>query len=171
VLRSLARRIDAVTAEAAELERELLGHVRALAPQLLDEPGVGPIVAAQVIVAWSHRGRLRSEGRLRPPRRRRAGPGLERTDHAPPAQPRRRPPAQPRTAHDRPPPTPPRPGDQGLHRATHRRGQEQPRSSPPTQAVPRPPPLPTAPATGAADGLTSHRSIIPAHSGTRTPCR
>ena len=61
VLRSLARRIDAVTAEAAELERELLGHVRALAPQLLDEPGVGPIVAAQVIVAWSHRGRLRSE--------------------------------------------------------------------------------------------------------------
>jgi transposase len=61
VLRSLARRIDAATAEAAELERELLGHVRALAPQLLDEPGVGPIVAAQVIVAWSHRGRLRSE--------------------------------------------------------------------------------------------------------------
>jgi transposase len=61
VLRSLARRIEAATAEAAELERELLGHVRALAPQLLDEPGVGPVVAAQVIVAWSHRGRLRSE--------------------------------------------------------------------------------------------------------------
>lgn len=61
VLRSLACRIDAATAEAAELERELLGQVRALAPQLLDEPGVGPIVAAQVIVAWSHRGRLRSE--------------------------------------------------------------------------------------------------------------
>jgi hypothetical protein len=35
--------------------------VRALAPALLDEPGVGPIVAAQLIVAWSHRGRLRSE--------------------------------------------------------------------------------------------------------------
>jgi transposase len=61
VLRSLARRIEAATLEAAELERELLGHVRALAPQLLDEPGVGPIVAAQLIVAWSHRGRLRSE--------------------------------------------------------------------------------------------------------------
>jgi transposase len=61
VLRSLAQRIQAATVEAAELERELLGHVRALAPQLLDEPGVGPIVAAQLIIAWSHRGRLRSE--------------------------------------------------------------------------------------------------------------
>jgi transposase len=61
VLRSLARRIEAATLEAAELERELLAHVRALAPGLLDEPGVGPIVAAQLIVAWSHRGRLRSE--------------------------------------------------------------------------------------------------------------
>ena len=61
VLRSLARRIDAATSEAAELEREILAHVRALAPQLLDESGVGPIVAAQLLVAWSHRGRVRSE--------------------------------------------------------------------------------------------------------------
>jgi transposase len=61
VLRSLARRVQAATAEADELERELLTHVRALAPGLLDEPGVGPVVAAQLIVAWSHRGRLRSE--------------------------------------------------------------------------------------------------------------
>jgi transposase len=61
VLRSLASRIEAATLEAAELERELLGHVRALAPALLEEPGVGPIVAAQLIVAWSHPGRLRSE--------------------------------------------------------------------------------------------------------------
>jgi transposase len=61
VLRSLARRIEAATAEAGELEHELLGHVRVLAPALLNEPGVGPIVAAQLLVAWSHRGRLRSE--------------------------------------------------------------------------------------------------------------
>ena len=61
VLRSLARRVRAATIEAAELEREILAQVRALAPALLDEPGVGPIVAAQLIVAWSHRGRLRSE--------------------------------------------------------------------------------------------------------------
>ena len=61
VLRSLARRVRTATVEADELERELLGHVRALAPHLLAEPGVGPIVAAHLIVAWSHRGRLRSE--------------------------------------------------------------------------------------------------------------
>jgi len=61
VLRSLARRIQAATVEAAELEREILAHVRALAPQLLDEPGIGPIVAAQLIVSWSHQGRVRSE--------------------------------------------------------------------------------------------------------------
>ena len=47
---------ETATAEAAELERELLAHVRALAPALLDEPGVGPVVAAQLIVAWSHGG-------------------------------------------------------------------------------------------------------------------
>jgi transposase len=61
VLRSLAGRIRAATVEADELKQEILGHVRALAPRLLDEPGVGPIVAAQLLVAWSHRGRLRSE--------------------------------------------------------------------------------------------------------------
>jgi transposase len=61
VLRSLARRVEAATSEAAELEREILAHVRALAPRLLDEPGIGPIVAAQLIVTWSHHGRVRSE--------------------------------------------------------------------------------------------------------------
>jgi transposase len=61
VLRSLARRIVAATHEADELEQAIVTHVRALAPALLDEPGIGPVVAAQLIVAWSHRGRLRSE--------------------------------------------------------------------------------------------------------------
>ncbi len=60
-LRSLARRIEAATAEADELEREILKHVRAVVPELLDEPGVGPIVAAQLIVTWSHKDRVRSE--------------------------------------------------------------------------------------------------------------
>jgi len=61
VLRTLARRAQSATVEAAELEAEILAHVQALAPELLAEPGVGPIVAAQVIVTWSHRGRVRSE--------------------------------------------------------------------------------------------------------------
>jgi transposase len=61
VLRTLARRIQAATAEAETLEREILSHVRALVPELLDEPGIGPIVAAQLIVTWSHRDRIDSE--------------------------------------------------------------------------------------------------------------
>jgi transposase len=60
-LRTLARRVQAASIEAAELESEILTHARALAPRLLEEPGVGPIVAAQIIVAWSHPGRVRSE--------------------------------------------------------------------------------------------------------------
>ena len=60
-LRSLAQRIQAATDEAALLEREILAHVRALAPELLTEAGVGPIVAAQLIVSWSHKDRVRSE--------------------------------------------------------------------------------------------------------------
>jgi transposase len=61
VLRSLAQRIQAATREADELEREILAHVRALVPKLLDEPGIGPIVAAQLIVTWSHHDRVRNE--------------------------------------------------------------------------------------------------------------
>ena len=40
---------------------EILGHVRALVPELLNEAGVGAIVAAQLIVTWSHRDRVRNE--------------------------------------------------------------------------------------------------------------
>jgi transposase len=61
VLRSLARRILTATEEADDLERELLNHVPATATKLLDEPAVGPIVAAQLIVSWSHHDRVRSE--------------------------------------------------------------------------------------------------------------
>jgi hypothetical protein len=60
-LRMLARRAQAATLEANELERQIAEHVRLLAPALLDEPGVGAIVAAQLLVAWSHHDRLRSE--------------------------------------------------------------------------------------------------------------
>jgi transposase len=60
-LRSLARRVQAATKEARDLEREIDRLVRALAPPLLAEPGVGPISAARILLAWSHRGRLASE--------------------------------------------------------------------------------------------------------------
>ncbi len=156
VLRSLARRIEAATREAAELEREILAHVRALAPALLDEPGVGPIVAAQLIVAWSHRGRLRSEaafarlagvapvpassGQTRRHRLSRGGDRqLNRALHTVVLH---------RRQHD--------------HRQTDRRREEPTRRHPAAQALPRPPPLPTTAKPGAADDLTGHRSFIPA---------
>jgi transposase len=60
-LRSTARRALALEAEAAELEAELRALVEALCPRLLAEPGVGTISAAELINAWSHPGRIRSE--------------------------------------------------------------------------------------------------------------
>jgi transposase len=60
-LRGCAQRIEALTAEAHILERELTTHVRALAPALLDEPGIGPISAAAILIAYSHHGRFPNE--------------------------------------------------------------------------------------------------------------
>ena len=60
-LRRLARRILDLEAEAAEHEREIRALVRAWRPDLLELLGVGPIVAAVVLCAWSHPGRVRSE--------------------------------------------------------------------------------------------------------------
>ena len=61
VLQLLARRIGALTLEERSLTRELHERTSRIAPQLLAEPGIGPISAAQTLVSWSHPGRLRSE--------------------------------------------------------------------------------------------------------------
>ena len=60
-LRLAARRALALGAEADELEARLQPLVEALAPGLLAEPGVGVITGAQILNAWSHPGRFRSE--------------------------------------------------------------------------------------------------------------
>jgi transposase len=60
-LRSLALRIRLVDKEIRANERQLRGLVEAVMPALLDEPGVGPVSAAHLLVAWSHPGRCRSE--------------------------------------------------------------------------------------------------------------
>jgi transposase len=60
-LRSIARRVLQLTAEERELAGEIETLTRKLAPQLLDQPGVGPHAAAQLVLSWSHRGRIESE--------------------------------------------------------------------------------------------------------------
>jgi transposase len=60
-LRSTAQRIQLLAVAAAGLRADLERLVAAVAPWLLELPGVGPISAAQVLVSWSHAGRLRSE--------------------------------------------------------------------------------------------------------------
>lgn len=60
-LRATARRIHALEAEAADLELNIREIVEAWCPSLLDLPGVGSITAAQLLIAWSHPGRIRSE--------------------------------------------------------------------------------------------------------------
>jgi transposase len=60
-LKALARRIRQLATEERELAHEIEQLTRTLAPQLLDQPGVGPLLAAQVVLSWSHRGRIHSE--------------------------------------------------------------------------------------------------------------
>ena len=60
-LRRLAHRIGALTGEADDAAAQITALVRALAPTLLDQIGVGPLTAAQILISWSHPGRLRHE--------------------------------------------------------------------------------------------------------------
>jgi len=60
-LRSIARRVLQLTDEERELAGEIETLTRKLAPQLLDQPGVGPHAAAQLVLSWSHQGRITSE--------------------------------------------------------------------------------------------------------------
>lgn len=60
-LRTLARRVRSLTAEATEHEKAIKAIVTAWRPDLLAQVGIGPIVAATVLCAWSHPGRIHSE--------------------------------------------------------------------------------------------------------------
>ena len=61
VLHTTAQRIGYLQAEIDELGDRLAPLVDAIAPWLVDLPGIGPVTAAQVLVSWSYGGRLRSE--------------------------------------------------------------------------------------------------------------
>jgi transposase len=61
VLHGLARRIRFLEAEALDHEKAIGAIVRSWRPDLLDLTGIGPIVAATVLTAWSHPGRCRND--------------------------------------------------------------------------------------------------------------
>ena len=60
-LRALARRIQLLNAEIAQHTQAITTLVRAWRPDLLSPTGVGPMVAAIVLCAWSHPGRCRTD--------------------------------------------------------------------------------------------------------------
>jgi len=60
-MRATARRVQALQAEADDLESEIRIIVRTMAPVLLGEAGVGDVSAAEILMAWSHPGRFRSD--------------------------------------------------------------------------------------------------------------
>jgi transposase len=60
-LRSIARRVLQLASEERELARQIETLTQKLAPQLLEQPGVGPHAAAQLVLSWSHHGRIDSE--------------------------------------------------------------------------------------------------------------
>lgn len=61
VLHTLAARIQFLTSEAAAHEKAILALVRSWRSDLLTLPGIGPIVAATILAAWSHPGRCRDD--------------------------------------------------------------------------------------------------------------
>jgi transposase len=60
-LRRLATHIGAWDRELRANKAQLRQLVTQVMPVLLDQPGVGPMSAAQLLVSWSHPGRFRSE--------------------------------------------------------------------------------------------------------------
>jgi transposase len=60
-LRALARRIQLLNGEIAQHTQAITTLVRAWRPDLLTPTGVGPMVAAIVLCAWSHPGRCRTD--------------------------------------------------------------------------------------------------------------
>src|SRR6266511_3580974 len=61
VLRRLGRRVARLSEEIAEVERGLAALLGELAPELLEECGVGPVCGAQLLVSSGHSSRMTSE--------------------------------------------------------------------------------------------------------------
>ena len=62
MLRRIALRVQHLSSEIDELDRQLETIVSELVPELLQECGVGPVCAAQLVVSSGDPDRMRSEG-------------------------------------------------------------------------------------------------------------
>ncbi|MFZ2015214.1 MAG: transposase [Nocardioides sp.] len=158
-LRTLARRAHAMLKEARELQKAMLAIIRSWRPDLLEQFGAGPIVAATVLCAWSHPGRIHSEAAFAMLRRRGTYPSEQRSGHHPvSAQPLRRPPVQQRLAHRGPDQDPVPTSDPRLHHPSPRGGKDQSRDQTLPSSLRRTRPLPAA-RIRYRSGLTKHRSV------------
>jgi transposase len=63
-LRACARRTLTLQREANELEQAISAEISRLAPSLLDQPGIGAITAAQLLISWSEPDRVSRGPRL-----------------------------------------------------------------------------------------------------------
>jgi transposase len=60
-MRDVASLIQDLTVRAEAYERQMKSLVQAMAPGLLAQPGLGTLTAGQILVSWSHAGRVASE--------------------------------------------------------------------------------------------------------------
>src|SRR5512133_2084499 len=128
IARDELRRIRELTQAINALEAEIADLVAQVAPQLLDEPGFGPLTAAKLVGEIA--GAQRFATAAKPARATGVAPIPASSGNT-----QRRP--APRDRHPRPLPS----ADPRLHRASPQPRQEHPRSHPLPQALPHPPRL------------------------------
>lgn len=145
---SSARRWEYLNAQIVELDQEIAKITTQTAPHLLDQFGVGPDVAATLLItAGGNPERLRARGQLRGPLRRQSDPGIIRKHTPLPSKPRPhgfvgvsiRPGALQHRGHGS---SAQRPTNPQIRGAANRRKAQPPRHHALHQAIPRPTPLP-----------------------------
>jgi hypothetical protein len=105
IVRDELRRLRELRLAINQLEREITELVQQIAPQLLHEPGFGPLIAAKLVGEIAGAQRFATPAKLCTCRGRRADPRQFGQHPAPPARPGRQPPDQrgaaPRDRHPR----------------------------------------------------------------------
>jgi transposase len=152
IARDELRRLRELTQAINQLEIEIAALVAHAAPQLLREPGFGPLTAAKLVGEIAGAARFATDAKLA----RAAGlapiPVQLGAHRSPPARSRRQPADQRRHPPRRHHPRPLSPRNDRLHRPQEERRQDAPRSRPRAQATPRPPNLAAPPRAPPSSG-------------------